>query len=29
MGENMRGLLVSYMAEGELETWRETLLQDG
>ena len=27
MGENMRGMLVSYMAEGELEIWRETLLQ--
>jgi hypothetical protein len=27
MGENMRGLLVFYMAEGELEIWRKTLLQ--
>ena len=27
MGENMRGMLVSYMAEGELEIWRETLMR--
>jgi hypothetical protein len=27
IGENMRGLLVSYMADGELETWRETLMR--
>jgi hypothetical protein len=27
LGHNMRGLLTSRMAEGELELWRETLLQ--
>jgi hypothetical protein len=27
MGKNMRGLLTSRMAEGELETWRETLMR--
>ena len=27
MGKNMRGLLTSRMAEGELETWREILMR--